>query len=72
VLSGTGAIVPSGTRSSCYQGPKSSKTPAFLGLSEPLNLSNSDSFGICLTDPELSTFADNFEKEIPGKGKGRP
>ncbi len=72
VLSGTGPIVPSGTGSSCYRGPKSSKTLGILWLSERLNLSNSDSFGICLTDPVLSTLGDNYLSKLPGKVEVRP
>jgi len=55
VLSGTDTIVPSGTRSSCYRGPKSVESVSASGACCAHNFSNLDSFGILLTP--LSCFA---------------
>jgi hypothetical protein len=72
VLSGTAAIVPSGTQLSCYQEPKIEKTSIFSKGFRDSNLSNLNSYGIYLTDPAFCTFGDNPTKKIPRKGKGRP
>ena len=50
VLSGTSTIVPSGTRSSCYRGPKSKSTPWRVRTSRSLNFTNWESFGFLLTE----------------------
>lgn len=59
VPSGTEPFVPSGTNASCYRGPESA---LFRATSKPCarrNFSNSDSFGICLTDRAFRTAGDN-------------
>lgn len=50
VLSGTATLVPSGTGSSCYWGPKANLSPCPLALSSGRNSSNQKSFGFLLTD----------------------
>jgi chromosome partitioning protein len=50
VLSGTPSIVPSGTRSTCYRGPKSGETCCLSTACRASNFSNLDSFGIYLTN----------------------
>jgi hypothetical protein len=50
VLSRTPTIVPSGTGSSCYRGPKSGKISCLSKACRASNLSNLDSFGIYLTN----------------------
>ncbi len=50
VLSGTPAIVPSGTRSTCYRGPKSGENSCLSKACRASNLSNLNSFGIYLTN----------------------
>jgi chromosome partitioning protein len=50
VLSGTLSIVPSGTRSTCYRGPKSGKNSCLSKACHASNFSNLDSFGIYLTN----------------------
>jgi hypothetical protein len=50
VLSGTAAVVPSGTRSSCYRGPKSKLTLWRSTACSPRNFPNLESFGSSLTD----------------------
>jgi chromosome partitioning protein len=50
VLSGTPSIVPSGTRSTCYRGPKSGETYCLSTACRASNFSNLDSFGIYLTN----------------------
>ena len=50
VLSGTESVVPSGTRSSCYRGPKSQLT-SWRSISFRLrNFTNLESFGFLLTE----------------------
>lgn len=51
VLLGTAILVLMGTTGSCYEGPKSSISPAFSRRCELLNDSNKDSFGVLLTPP---------------------
>jgi hypothetical protein len=51
VLSRTGAIVPSGTRSSCYRGPTRQLTAAFILQISDRNFPNQESFGFLLTHP---------------------
>src|SRR3546814_151627 len=58
VLSGTGAIVPSRTRSSCYRGPESSILLAKSVDCTPPNFSTLASFGIFLTDRRFSAAVD--------------
>jgi hypothetical protein len=50
VLSGTVTLVPSGTGSSCYRGPKSQLKRWRATLSRPRNFTNRESFGFLLTD----------------------
>ena len=49
VLSGTRTLVPSGTRSSCYRGPKSLSSPCGTTASGARNFPNLESFGFLLT-----------------------
>ena len=55
VLSGTATLVPSGTRSSCYRGPKSSETFWRSTSFRARNFSNLESFGFFLTERAFST-----------------
>jgi hypothetical protein len=71
VLLGTAAIVPSGTRLSCYQEPEIGKVAIFSRPFRDSNLSNLNSFGIYLTDPAFCAFGENCAQKIPGKGEGR-
>lgn len=50
VLSGTTTLVPSGTGSSCYQGPESGPGACFSALSWRSNSTNWKYFGFLLTD----------------------
>jgi hypothetical protein len=50
VLSGTAAIVPSGTGSTCYQGPESLEKPSNSDGWGARNFSNKESFGFFLTE----------------------
>ena len=50
VLSGTAALVLSGTQSSCYRGPKSSLRACFFVPSRWSNFTNQKSFGFLLTE----------------------
>ena len=50
VLSGTAPIVPSGTGSTCYQGPESLEKPRNSDNWGARNFSNKESFGFFLTD----------------------
>ena len=49
VLSGTAPIVPSGTGSTCYQGPESLENPGDSETWGSRNFSNKESFGFFLT-----------------------
>lgn len=49
VLSGTATLVLSGTRSSCYRGPKSGLSGCFFALFGRSNFTNQKSFGFLLT-----------------------
>jgi hypothetical protein len=51
VLSGTATLVPSGTGSSCYQGPESVLSACNQARSSRRNFTNQKSFGFLLTDP---------------------
>ena len=50
VPSGTGAVVPSGTRSSCHRGPKPQPTCRQQRAICARNFTNQESFGFLLTD----------------------
>jgi hypothetical protein len=50
VLSGTATLVPSGTHSSCYRGPKSGLRPCCSTLCSARNFTNLKSFEFSLTD----------------------
>ena len=62
VLSGTATIVPSGTRSSCYRGPKSGLRPCCSTLCSARNFPNLKSFGFSLTDPAFVAVGDNQQR----------
>ena len=49
VLMGTTTDVPTGTRSSCYRGPKSDETPWHSTTCRARNFTNLESFGFLLT-----------------------
>ena len=51
MLSRTGAVVPSGTRSSCYRGPTQRLTAALISRIRARNFPNQESFGFLLTHP---------------------
>lgn len=59
VLSGTATLVPSGTQSSCYRGPKSGLRPCCSALCSARNFPNPESFGFFLTDPAFVAAGDN-------------
>ena len=59
VLSGTVTLVPSGTQSSCYRGPKSGLRPCCSTLCSARNFPNPESFGFFLTDPAVVAAGDN-------------
>ena len=62
VLSGTAALVLSGTQSSCYRGPKSSLRACFSALFSPSNFPNQTSFGFLLTDPVTSRIGGKWQR----------
>jgi hypothetical protein len=62
VLSGTVTLVPSGTRSSCYRGPKSGLRPYCSTLCSARNFPNLKSFGFSLTDPPFVAAGDNQQR----------
>ena len=62
VLSGTAALVLSGTQSSCYRGPKSSLRACFSALSSPSNFTNQKSFGFLLTDQTTSRIGREWQR----------
>lgn len=62
VLSGTVTLVPSGTGSSCYRGPKSGLRPCCSTLCSDRNLTNLKSFGFSLTDPAFVAAGDNQQR----------
>lgn len=59
VLSGTATLVPSGTHSSCYRGPKSGLGPCCVTLCCACNFTNLKSFGFSLTDRAVVAAGDN-------------
>jgi hypothetical protein len=59
VLSGTATLVPSGTGSSCYRGPKSGLRPCCSTLCSSRNFPNLKSFGFFLTDRPVIAAEDN-------------
>ena len=59
VLSGTATLVPSGTQSSCYRGPKPGLRPCCSTLCSARNFPNLKSFGFSLTDPAFVAAGDN-------------
>lgn len=65
VLSGTGPIVPSRTRSSCYRGPESKNPLAKTATCEPRNFSNQNYYVILLT--QTAIFAAVDESPIAGR-----
>jgi len=62
VLSGTATLVPSGTQSSCYRGPKSSPRPYCATLCSARNSPNLKSFGFSLTVPAFAAAGDNQQR----------
>ncbi|MDB5724159.1 MAG: hypothetical protein JWQ16_913 [Novosphingobium sp.] len=62
VLSGTATLVPSGTGSSCYRGPKSGLRPCCATFCSARNFPNLKSFGFFLTDPAFVVAGDNQQK----------
>ena len=62
VLSGTATLVPSGTQSSCYRGPKSGLRPCCSTLCSARNFPNLKSFGFSLTDPAFVAAGDNQQR----------
>lgn len=62
VLSGTATLVPSGTRSSCYRGPKSGLRPCRATLCSTRNFPNLKSFGFSLTDAAWVASGDNQQR----------
>jgi hypothetical protein len=62
VLSGTATLVPSGTQSSCYRGPKSGLRPCCQTLCSPRNFPNLKSFGFSLTEPAFVAVGDNQQR----------
>jgi hypothetical protein len=62
VLSGTATLVPSGTQSSCYRGPKSGLRPCCSTLYSACNFPNLKSFGFSLTDPPSAAAGDNQQR----------
>ena len=62
VLSGTAALVPSGTQSSCYRGPKSGLRPWHSTLCSARNFPNLKSFGFSLTDSVFVAAGDNRQR----------
>jgi hypothetical protein len=59
VLSGTATLVPSGTQSSCYRGPKSGLRPCCSTLCSARNFPNLKSLGFFLTDRPVIAVGDN-------------
>ena len=74
VLSGTRALVLSGTGSSCYRGPESTICCHGSKACSRPNLPNIDSFGIFLTRRRFRAAADNFHplKKSNKSGEGPP
>ena len=62
VLSGTATLVPSGTESSCYRGPKSGLRPCCSTLCSARNFPNLKSFGFSLTDRAVIAAGDNQQR----------
>jgi hypothetical protein len=62
VLSGTATLVPSGTQSSCYRGPKSGLRPCCATLCSARNFPNLKSFGFFLTDRAFVAAGDNQQR----------
>jgi hypothetical protein len=68
VPSGTGFIVPSGTRPTCHQGPESLETPRSSEAWRARNFSNKESFGFFLTGaPEPACCCRRPEFREPGQ-----
>ncbi len=65
VLSGTAPIVPSGTGSSCYQGPNWSLTHCRVVIHDAPNCTNIESFGFNLTDRAEIPDVDNRGEVLP-------
>jgi hypothetical protein len=65
VLSGTAILVPSGTGSSCYRGPKLGLSPCFSTLFSRRNFTNQKSFGFLLTD-RAANRARRAQQRCPG------
>ena len=71
VLSGTDSIVPSGTKPSCYRGPKWSLTPCYVIVHGVPNCTNIESFGFILTDRAAIHLVDDRGKALPERGDGQ-
>ena len=65
VLSGTTTHVLSGTRSSCYRGPKSGVRSWRKTFFSARNFTNLESFGFFLTDHPFFTVEDNRQSIAP-------
>lgn len=63
VLSGIATLVLSGTRSSCYRGPESSRSACFSTLSSCSNSTNQKSFGFLLTDQAESRVGSAWQRQ---------
>ncbi|MGY4505839.1 hypothetical protein ACVWYH_009796 [Bradyrhizobium sp. GM24.11] len=70
VLSGTATLVLSGTRSSCYRGPKSGLSGCFFTLYRHRNFTNQKSFGFLLTSQTTSILGDGQQRDVnPASGR---
>ena len=66
VLSGTTILVPSGTGSSCYRGPKSVLSACYQARSSRRNITNQKSFGFLLTDRAVFPAVHNHRERRVG------
>lgn len=71
VLSGTATVVPSGTRSSCYQGPESELTRWRSIPCRLRNFPNLEPFGFLLTDSASRHAVDSALAAKPHAPAGR-
>jgi hypothetical protein len=62
VLSGTATLVLSGTRSSCYRGPKPTLSACLSAPSSRSNFTNQKSFGFLLTDQTTSRIRGDWKR----------